>query len=152
MQIRPYNISDKEKLIEILRLNIPDYFAPEEEMEFIDYLSNHSQNYYVLEIENKIVGCGGFNLFEEENTVRISWDIFHPEYRRKGLGSALTHFRLQEIMKNPKINIIVVRTSQLAYKFYEKFGFRTKEIINDYWAKGFHLYNMEFNINSIVIK
>jgi [ribosomal protein S18]-alanine N-acetyltransferase len=83
MQIRPYNISDKEKLTEILRLNIPDYFAPEEEKEFEDYLANHSQNYYVLETENKIAGGGGFNLFEEEKIARISWDIFHPEYRRK---------------------------------------------------------------------
>jgi ribosomal protein S18 acetylase RimI-like enzyme len=42
------------------------------------------------------------------------------------------------------ITTIMVRTSQLAYKFYEKNGFILKEIEKDYWAKGFDLYSMTY--------
>ncbi|NAA11186.1 GNAT family N-acetyltransferase, partial [Escherichia coli] len=43
------------------------------------------------------------------------------------------------------IQKITVRTSQLAYKFYEKQGFTLKEIQRDYWAKDFDMYSMEYN-------
>jgi len=46
-------------------------------------------------------------------------------------------------MRNPKIDIISVRTSQHAYKFYEKMGFELVKITNDYWAKNFDLYLMQ---------
>ena len=45
------------------------------------------------------------------------------------------------------VSIIEVRTSQFADKFYEQFGFVTKEVINDYWAKGFDLYRMDQTIS-----
>ena len=44
------------------------------------------------------------------------------------------------------VKTITVRTSQLVYKYYEKFGFQTKEIIKDFWAKGYDLYRMEYAV------
>jgi hypothetical protein len=38
--IRPYNISDKEALLRILKLNTPKYFSPEEEVDLVYYLQN----------------------------------------------------------------------------------------------------------------
>ena len=41
-----------------------------------------------------------------------------------------------------EIDAIIVRTSQLVFKFYEKHGFEVIEIVKDYWAKDFDLYYM----------
>jgi [ribosomal protein S18]-alanine N-acetyltransferase len=150
MNIRPYRQTDKERIIELFRLNTPAFFASEEEDELVLYLNDHAQHYFVAETGDKIIGSGGYNLFPEDETARISWDIFHPHAQGKGLGSALTNFRIEELRKTPGVKHIVVRTSQLAYRFYEKFGFTTTKIINDYWAEGFHLYHMEYEAKVVL--
>lgn len=141
--IRPYHPSDKNELLVLLRLNTPAYFALSEENDFIDYLEKEVEDYFVLEENGKIVGCGGINYWENGTVARISWDIVHPDFQGKGIGKKLTLFRIEEIKKNPTVKSIIVRTSQLAFKFYEKVGFELKKIEKDYWAEGFDLYEMK---------
>ncbi|MEO6166163.1 MAG: GNAT family N-acetyltransferase [Chitinophagales bacterium] len=147
MKIRNYTPADHEKIIALLRLNTPEFFSPTEEDDLVDYLEHHADCYYVIEIDNIILGCGGINLVNDGVTARISWDIIHPNSQGKGLGSALTKFRIQKIKEMEGIKVIAVRTSQMAHQYYAKFGFELKEIIKDYWADGFDLYSMEFAIN-----
>lgn len=147
MLIRRYTESDREKVLTLLRLNTPNYFSESEESDFIYYLDDHSENFYLIEEDDKILACGGFNLLNEGKLVRISWDIVHPSQQGKGLGTKLTKFRLEKIKTMKTVSIIEVRTSQFADKFYEQFGFVTKEVINDYWAKGFDLYRMDQTIS-----
>jgi ribosomal-protein-alanine N-acetyltransferase len=149
MIIRSYNKSDDANIIELLRLNTPQYFAPAEEADLIDYLADHTHNYFVIEIDKTIVGCGGINITNGGEVARISWDIIHPEQHGKGFGAALTKHRLQKIKEIPGIKTVWVRTTQLAYLFYQKQGFDLKRIEENYWANGFHLYQMECDINSI---
>jgi ribosomal-protein-alanine N-acetyltransferase len=143
MLIRKYTSTDRESVLDLLRVNTPDYFSPTEEEDLIYYLDNHLENYFVIEVENKLLGCGGFNLSDTTEMIRLSWDIIHPHSQGKGLGSALTKFRIQQIKEIKGVKIISVRTSQLVYKFYEKLGFELKETIKDYWAEGFDMYRME---------
>ena len=116
--IRPYNNSDKEALLRILKLNTPKYFSPEEEADLVYYLDNE-------------IG-------------KISWDLISPDFQGKSLGSALLNYRIEKLKEFKDVQQIIVRTSQLVYKFYEKLGFTLFEIVEDYWAKGFHLYNMKY--------
>lgn len=125
LSIRKYNEKDKQSLINLLRLNTPKFFAPSEEKDLIEYLNGHSENYYVMEESNEIIGAGGINYgFDNGKTTRISWDIVHPKKQGKGAGTKLTKFRIDEIKKNSDINKIVVRTTQLVYEFYKKIGFQ----------------------------
>lgn len=142
--IREYNDKDKIAILNLLRLNTPHYFSPEEEKDLIHYLDNEIEYYYVLEFESSIVGCGGFNFSGDVTQGKISWDIFHPTYQGKSLGSLLLNYRIKELKKFKDLKMISVRTSQLAYKFYEKQGFKLLEIVKDYWAEGFDLYRMEY--------
>lgn len=147
MNIRNYNPADREKIITLLRLNTPQFFSPIEEADLADYLDHHAEHYYVVEIESIIVGCGGINLTDDGFTARISWDIIHPDSQGQGIGSAITKFRIEKIKEMEGIQVIAVRTSQMAYQYYAKFGFELKEIVKDYWADGFDLYDMAFTIN-----
>ncbi len=152
MTIRKYRTSDKERILELLRLNTPQFFSPNEEKDLIFYLDNHAHNSYVVEIDDMILGIGGFNLTDDGETAKLSWDIFHPQSQGKGLGSELTRFRIQKIKEIPGVKTISVRTSQLAYKFYERFGMEIKEIVNDYWDEGFDMYRLACDIDSISLK
>ncbi|MES2593454.1 MAG: GNAT family N-acetyltransferase [Bacteroidota bacterium] len=142
--IRNVKETDKQAVIHLLRLNTPLYFSPVEEKDLIDYLNHHAENYYIVEYDNTIAGCGGFNLSDDLTIGKISWDIFHPDYQSKGLGSLLLRYRIEKLKEYKNIQTITVRTSQLAHKFYSKNRFQLKEIVMDYWAPGFDLYRMQY--------
>lgn len=139
--IRPFFPSDTQSVINLLRLNTPVSFDKSEEKELISYLENEIEDYFVAEINQQIVGAGGINIHSD--LARISWDIIHPDFQGKGIGRLLTQYRIDLIKRNPIIKFIEVRTSQLAYRFYEKMGFKLESITKDYWAKGYDLYSMK---------
>ena len=142
LTIRDYNPSRREVILQLFRLNTPRYFSIAEESDFIDYLENHADHFFIVESEGFVAGCGGYNLIPEQADARISWDIFHPDYQGQGLGSALLRYRIDRLNAVPGLKTITVRTSQLVYPFYEKFGFELKEVVRNYWAEGFDLYRM----------
>ena len=144
--IRPYSNSDKETVLQLLRLNTPVYFAPEEEKDLIFYLDHEIESYFVLEFEGQVVGSGGINFSKDKTVGIISWDMLHPSFQGKSLGSKLLNYRIDLLKNNSAIQQITVRTSQLVYTFYEKLGFKLLDIVEDYWAPGFHLYAMEYRM------
>ena len=62
--IREYEPTDKNAVMDLIRLNIPMYFAVEEETAFDMYLDRERELYYVLLVDELIVGCGGINFHE----------------------------------------------------------------------------------------
>mgnify|MGYP000406603425 FL=1 len=54
--IRKYTTKDKSRVLDLFRLNTPNYFDASEESDFVNYLKNQLENYFVY-IENfKIIG------------------------------------------------------------------------------------------------
>lgn len=141
--IRPYEESHKADVINLFRLNTPIYFSTEEEDDLIYFLENEREQYYVVSINGEIVGCGGYNFSEDKSTGIICWDIVHPNFQGKSIGRSLLNYRITQIKNVKSIRKITVRTSQMVYPFYEKQGFELKEIVQDYWSKGFDLYLMD---------
>jgi len=142
--IREYETKDKNEVINLIRLNTPKYFAVDEEGELNKYLESERELYYVLLHDQKLVGCGGINFADNNTTGKISWDILHPDYQGKSLGTKLLKHRIDKLNSINGVQKITVRTSQVAYKFYQKQGFELFEIKKDYWADGFDMYNMEY--------
>lgn len=142
--IREYEPTDKNAVLNLIRLNTPACFAAKEEADFNRYLDNERELYYVLLCEDEIVGCGGINFADNKTTGRISWDMIHPKYQGRSLGTLLLKHRIVKLKSIGNIEKITVRTSQMAYRFYEKQGFELNEIKKDYWAEGFDMYNMTF--------
>ena len=140
--IRRYKDRDKKELLALLKLNIPQYFASSEESDFVEYLDNYVEDYFVVEDGGSIIGSGGLNYFPDDAIARISWDIIHPDHQGKGIGRQLVQHRLELLQNNPEVNTAVVRTTQLVYRFYEKMGFMLVKTKKDFWAKGFDLYQM----------
>lgn len=142
LKIRPYDIDDKSKLIEILKLNVPDFFAESEIEDLDNYLDNEIEQYFVVELNEELIGAGGINFENDYKIGIISWDFINPKFQGIGLGTQLLRYRIELLKSMKSIKTISVRTSQLTYKFYEKNGFVLKEIHRDYWAKGFDMYKM----------
>ena len=124
--IRPYEKSDKTDVINLFRLNTPSYFSTEEEDDLIYFLENEREQYYVVSINEEIVGCGGYNFSEDKSIGVICWDIVHPNFQGKSVGRNLLNYRITQIKNVNSIRKITVRTSQLVYRFYEKQGYSIK--------------------------
>lgn len=142
--IRTFKETDIPLILEMFRLNTPKYFSPDEEKELEKYLKTERELYYVLEENEKLVGCGGINFKPDKTEAIISWDIFHPDHQGKGLGSSLLKHRIDKIHTFKEVKRIIVRTSQVVFLFYEKNGFQLLAVKKDYWAPGFDLYLMEY--------
>lgn len=153
IQIRVYRQNDFDRLISLIKLNTPDFFAPEEEQDFVNYLHNEKELYYVVESDNRVIGCGGINFDNNYTEAKISWDILHKDYHRKSIGTQLLQFRINLIKQEYNISKITVRTSQMAHHFYRKNGFSLVQIVPDFWAKGYDLYYLEYkNVENIISK
>jgi len=147
LNIRRYLPEDKELVLQLLDLNTPKFFDEAEREDFNHYLEEEIEDYFLVEDANEVLGVGGINYFLEERIARISWDIIKPNAQGKGIGGLLTKHRIRYLNQNNKIDTIVVRTTQLVFKFYEKMGFKLVEIKKDFWADGFDLYQMELDNN-----
>ncbi len=140
--IRPYKRSDKKYLVEILRLNTPTYFDPKEVHDFEEYLLLHDNTYFTIECDHKIVGGIGYYMEESHKIGRITWIFFHPNYSGIGLGKKAILHCLTILKSNPVLEKLVVMTSQLAHKFFEKFDFQLEKTEKNYWGQGLDLYVM----------
>lgn len=149
LQIRLFREEDKMTLIELLKKNIPTHFAESELQDFIDYIKNELERYYVAEIDGNIVGGGGINFLPALKLAKISWDFIDPDFQGRGIGQKLLQHRLDVLKSMPEIQDIQVRTSQLAYRFYEKSGFLLQDVKKDHWATGFDLYDMRLKNTDI---
>ncbi len=148
MKIRPYIPIDKAAVLQLFDLNTPQYFDIAERARLVHYLDHETEDYFVVEENNEIIGAGGITYEPQAKVAVISWDIIKPTEHGKGIGRKLTQHRIQHINTKDEIDLIIVRTSQHTYKFYEKMGFKLLKVEKDYWAKGFDLYEMEHPISS----
>ena len=75
---------------------------------------------------------------------KISWDMVHPQYRGKSLGTRLLRHRIEKLEAMRSVRRITSERRSWPSGFYEKRGFELKGIEKDYWAEGFDLYRMEY--------
>ncbi len=140
--ITPFENKDFDSVVELFDQNTPMYFSASERDDLIEYLKNEREDYFIYRSGKVVVASGGINYFPLENKARISWDLVSPEVQGKGIGRELLEFRLKRIRKHHPDWVVEVRTSQHAFGFYQKSGFEIQNVVRDYWAQGFDLYEM----------
>jgi N-acetylglutamate synthase-like GNAT family acetyltransferase len=139
--IRPYSVRDLDAVIAIFRSNIPKYFVESEELELREYLADGVKNYYVLELDGKVVGAGGIAL-NADDTVSLCWGMVHNDHLGTGLGKLLTEHRLDRSQDLFAGKPIVTSTSQHTEGFYKRFGFVTVERTPDGFGPGIDICRM----------
>jgi len=95
-------------------------------------------NYYVLFLDDKIIGVSGL-YYDYEDPKDIMWmDYFavKPELQKHGYGTKMLE-NLVSICKKEKARMLCVFTdNDNALKFYQKNGFEICGKISDYYEKG----------------
>jgi predicted GNAT family N-acyltransferase len=149
--IRPYNKKDKEGCLAAFKSNVPTYFTEEEIGDFENFLvriedvgvnNNIKTHYFVVEYNQRVVGCGGFGDKDGKEIISLAWGLIRNEFHNKGYGKALLVYRLEQIKQLYPELPLVLDTTQYSHSFFEKYGFYTTKITNDYYSKGLHRYDM----------
>ena len=141
--IRPYKLADKKQLLKMFISNVPEFFDVNEINDFKEYLEQNAATYLTVEVDNTIVGGAGYFINEHDKSGRITWIFFDPTYSGQGLGKQAVEHCLKILGNDTRVEKFIVTTSQHAYKFFEKFGYRVNRIEKNHWGKGLDLYEME---------
>lgn len=140
--IRPYQPADAEPLLILFRKNVPAAFGESEVADYADFLRVNPDPYFVAEHSGYVVGACGCGVKDDGVTGRIAWIFSDPDITGLRIGSVLVRHCLAQLRANPAVTLIECRTSQVAYRFFERFGFTLQCTEPDYWTAGFDLYYM----------
>jgi ribosomal protein S18 acetylase RimI-like enzyme len=136
LELRPYQSADRAACLEIFYANVPGgYFAPEERVDYEEFLDHPPGPYLVLEHEGAVWGAGGW-VVEEGGIVSLCWGLIAPRGQKKGLGRLLAMYRLREIAKLPGVRLVRLDTSPRTAGFFEKLGFHVVAVKKDGYAPG----------------
>ena len=153
MQIREYKPTDREACFAVYNSNVPVFFAPEELDGFKSWLdskdkavlahaTNQCEYYYVIENDNKIIGCGGFYITQNKQEARMAWGMVENSLHKKGIGRQLLDYCIKQIkLLNPEVSIALY-TTQHSYVFFERLGFKVTKIQKDFYLPGMDRYDM----------
>ncbi|MDF3029075.1 MAG: GCN5-related N-acetyltransferase [Fluviicola sp.] len=150
--IRLYNPSDRDACMNAFKSNVPKYFTLEEVDEFERFLTKladpeaiDNPPYYVMELDDKLIGCGGFGKkdgIDGTACITFVWGLVSDEHHKKGYGEQLLKFRLTEIKSLFPNRQVILDTTQFSFSFFEKYGFKTVKITENSYGEGMHRYDM----------
>ena len=137
MNIRRFSISDAQEtaamIAKTLRIsNVKDY-TPEMMEECVLSLSSENLieragwlHFYVVENENRIIGCGGIGPYWGKADESSLFTIFvDPECQGKGIGRAIIN-TLEQDEFYLRAKRVEIPSSITAVNFYKKFGYDHK--------------------------
>ena len=134
---RPYRPEDEAACLAIFASNMPDLFAPEERLEFAEFLKTMSDPYFVFEDGEQLVACGGVFLRHDRRTAGLSWGMVERSRHRRGYGKTLLQIRLAWLSVHaPEVEALTIDTSQHSAPFFAHMGFETQQVERDHYAPG----------------
>lgn len=145
MRVRPYIATDAGWLLAIFRKNVPVAFGADEIAEYANFLRTNTDPYFVAEHNGEVIGACGHYFVQDGQIGRICWIFSDPDRKGLGVGGALLKHNLDQIRQHTTVQIVECRTSQVAYRFFEKFGFVLQYTELNYWAPGLDLYFMKLD-------
>lgn len=129
--IRGIGIDEKEKLIPFFKevSKLPSYTG------FFNPLQLLTELYVIAEEHDEIIGVAGTH-YETPSTVQIGNVYVKPEYRKRGIGKALTTAVVLGILRSYRIPTLFVNDkNDDARRLYESMGFKIYNQFEFYLGK-----------------
>jgi GNAT superfamily N-acetyltransferase len=142
VELLTYDPTHKAACLAIFDANTPAFFAPHERAEFVEFLDNDADPYFVVADAGAVVACGGYFVIPTTPAAVLTWGMVDWARHRQGIGWFLLLARLQRLCHEPRIKVVKLQTSQHSAGFFERAGFAVQTITEDGYAPGMHQYNM----------
>lgn len=124
------NKTDLTDVLEISTLSLKESWSLDS---FSKELTNPLAKYIVAKTKDKIIGFAGLWIIVDEG--HITNIAVHPDYRKKGVGSALVDSLIEHSKKwGCSALTLEVRASNIpAQNLYSKYGFQSEGIRKNYY-------------------
>lgn len=161
LKFRSYTAADKNACVAAFKSNIPQYFLREELDQYNEWLDAHAAqgvehpnvrnigHYFVVLLDDVIVGCGGFAFDDKIMESRMTWGLVENKLHRKGIGKQFLLWRIEQMRTLHPEYSIALDTTQHSAPFFERMGFETVKITNDSYGKNMHRYDMVWKATKI---
>lgn len=143
MQIRSYTPADQSACLAVFQQNVPDFFAPNEEADFIAFLQQAPKSYRVVtkRADTTILGCFGLTRHQEPTKASINWIMLASQAQGMGVGRLMMQDCLAQA-RQLKVNDILIAASQHSAPFFAHFGAIELARQADGWGPGMHKVDM----------
>lgn len=132
--IRSYQPSDRAAVLAVFKSNVPDFFAAGEERDLMATLDEPDGPSWVVELDGKVIGFGGYEVGELYNRATLTWGMVDRRFHKNGIGRSLLDYRMTHAAgAAPETRWLVVDTTPQVAGFFERCGFERVEE----WAKGY---------------
>jgi N-acetylglutamate synthase-like GNAT family acetyltransferase len=141
--------------MEAFKSNMPKFFAEHELKDFDDWLEKQpdrktiggNEEYFVVELDGHIIACGGYYYDENSNETRMTWGLVKSDLHHQGIGKTFLEYRIKAVRNQFPESVIALDTTQHSYPFFEKLGFKTTKVTDNYYAPELHRYDMVLEDN-----
>jgi N-acetylglutamate synthase-like GNAT family acetyltransferase len=135
MDLRAYQPADRAACLAVFDSNLPEYFHQQEREEFAAFLDAPRGEYFVLEHDGAVVGCGGYAM-EHADLASLTWLMVRRDLQCNGLGKFLVYAAMRKLSGGADPAMLRLHTTPPAAGFFEKLGFREVERVADGIAPG----------------
>src|SRR6186713_1529527 len=85
---RPYSRTDKEICLVLFDANCPEFFAPNERADYLEFLEKDPRGYELCLIGSEVAGAFGL-IGDGGSRRRLNWIMLDPRFQGAGAGRAI---------------------------------------------------------------
>ncbi|WP_282778087.1 GNAT family N-acetyltransferase [Nocardia sp. CC201C] len=143
LRLRPYDETDRAGCLALFDGNVPEFFAPRERDDFVEFLDDLHGPYLVgADTDGRLVACGGLQADDEDATVAVlCWGMVDRTRHGSGFGRELLAARL-DLIAAADFEQVTIETTPMSRGFFERVGFRALRTEPDGFAPGYDLVEM----------
>lgn len=137
---RAYCSDDFRACIELFDANCPEFLAPIERKDYVEFLEDAPSSYEVCVAEGHVIGTFGLS-GDSRIEKRIDWIMVEPQSQGMGVGAKIMQ-RVVDLGRASKTKTVGLATSQMVAPFFQKYGAATLSVTKDGWAPGYDRVDM----------
>lgn len=141
LQFRRYEPADRSSCLALFGENCPEFFAPNEHEDYVEFLDNRTQNYFVCLLNDRVVGAYGLYPLAGGGAA-LHWIMLSPSAQGVGLGSAIMA-RVLDDLRGSARSPLHISASHKSAPFFAKFGAVEISTTPDGWGPGMHRVEMQ---------
>lgn len=116
---------------------VPPHYAAE----FEEQLTDPATLTLVFTTDDRVLGCGSVTCLADGTAAWLSYGLVHPDYQRRGIGSAMLLMRMSLLPVTPERPCAVyLSATRHSRSFFSKHGFAFRGAETDPFGNEFETY------------